>query len=82
MTLQNGESIWKLSLGLLVLLVFMGVGVAHIVNPDRFVERSGVRKGGEMLTKVNRDGIRLIGVIAVVFSGYVLYQLIRDILIK
>ena len=79
MTLQNGESIWKLALGFFVLLFFMGIGVAHIVDPDRYVNKSGVRKGGEMLTKVNRDGFRLVGIVVVVFSGYVIYQLLRDI---
>jgi hypothetical protein len=35
----------------LFLLVFAGIGVAHIFNPDWFVKRSGLRKGGEMLSE-------------------------------
>src|ERR1700730_13341566 len=42
----------KQGLLVLVLLVFARVGVAHIINPDWFVNRSGVRKGGQLANRV------------------------------
>ena len=37
-------------LAAVVLVFFAAIGVAHVVYPDWFIKRSGVRKGGEMLT--------------------------------
>ena len=38
----------------LVLLAFAGIGIVHIFKPDYFMKRSGVRRGGELLTEWNR----------------------------
>ena len=51
------ESIWKLCLGVVVLIVFMGIGVGHMLFPDCFIERSGLRRGGETLTDWNQTGV-------------------------
>jgi len=79
MALQNGESVWKLTLGILVLFVFLGIGIAHIVDPDRFIRKSGVRKGGEMLTEVNQFGFQMVGAVFVFFSAYGIYELLRKL---
>lgn len=53
-------------LGLLLVLVFVafaGIGVAHIFKPDWFMKRSGVRRGGEMLTEANRLSFQIAGAI-------------------
>ena len=63
-----------------ILLFFGGMGVAHVINPDRFVRNSGVRKGGEMLGKWNRDNFRLFGVLFAAFAMYLLYVVLRDYL--
>ncbi len=82
MTMHNGENIWKLSLGMVVLLFFFCLGIAHVIYPDRFIERSGIRKGGEMLTGFNRIGFQIVGIIVTVFAGCLLYVLAGDILAK
>jgi len=67
----------KQRLLVLVLLVFAGVGVAHIIKPDWFVNRSGVRKGGELLTEWNRLGFQIAGGVFAAFAIYALYVLLR-----
>jgi hypothetical protein len=73
---------WKLMLGVVFLVLFACVGIAHVVNPDWFIARSGVRKGGEMLTAWNRLGFRLAGAIFAGGAVYMLYLLSRDSLAK
>jgi hypothetical protein len=72
------NSLWKMAVGVLVLVLFFGIGIAHIINPDWFIKRSGVRKGGELLTAWNRLGFRIFGVIFAGFAAYVLYALLRS----
>jgi hypothetical protein len=67
----------KQALMVCVLLVFAGIGVAHIFKPDWFANRSGVRKGGEMLSEWNRVGFQIAGVIFAAFALYLLYVLFR-----
>ncbi len=57
----HGESIWKLGLGVVVLLFFVGLGIGHILNPDYFIKRTAMRRGGAMLTEWNRTGVQLVG---------------------
>ena len=67
-----------LGLVLVLLLVgFAGIGVAHIFNPDWFMKRSGVRKGGEMLSEYNRAGFQIAGAIFAAIAIYMLYSLFR-----
>lgn len=61
----------------LLLLAFAGVGVAHIFNPDWFIKRSSVRKGGEMLSEYNRAGFQIVGAVLAGGALYVLYSLFR-----
>jgi hypothetical protein len=61
---------------LTILLVFVAcVGIAHVINPDWFMKRSGVPKGGEMLTEWNRLGFQIAGAAIVAFAVYVLYTI-------
>ena len=78
----HGESVWKLCLGVLALLVFMGIGIGHIVHPDYFMRRTALRRGGELLTDWNRTGLQIVGVMAASFSGWVLYHLAQDVLTR
>ena len=63
-----------------VMLLFAAVGIAHVVDPDRFLQRSGIRKGGEMLTTVNRLQIRIVNAVLAGFSIYLLYVLLLDLI--
>ena len=78
----HGDSAWKLCLGVVVLIVFMGLGIGHMLFPNYFIERSGLRRGGEMLTDWNRTGVQLVGLMAALFSGGVLYDLLKDVFSK
>ncbi len=63
-----------------VLLFFAGMGIAHAINPDRFVRSSGFRKDGEMLEGWNGFSVRILGVIFTAFAIYGLYDILRGIL--
>jgi hypothetical protein len=65
----------KQALLALLLVAFFGIGVAHVFKPDWFVKRSGVRKGGEMLSAYNRTGFQIAGVIFAAGAMYMLYAL-------
>ena len=65
-----------------MLILFIGIGIAHVINPDWFIKRSGIGKGGEVLEKWNRDSFRLVGAIFTGGAGYVLYALLQDYLGK
>ena len=67
----------KEALLVFVLLVFAGIGVAHIFKPDWFMKRSGVRRGGTMLTEYNRAGFQTAGAVFAAVSIYMLYSLFR-----
>jgi hypothetical protein len=82
MSLHNGENVWKLSLGAVFSAFFFCIGIAHVISPDRFIRRSGVSKGGEMLTEFNQIGFQIVGIIIAVFAGCLLYLLLGDILAK
>jgi hypothetical protein len=61
----------------LMLVAFAGIGVGHIFRPDYFVKRSGVRRGGELLTEWNRLAFQIAGAIFAGFAIYLLYVLFR-----
>lgn len=61
----------------LMLLAFAGIGIAHIFRPDYFIKRSGVRRGGELLTEWNRLGFQIAGAIFAGFAIYLLYVFFR-----
>lgn len=45
---SHGNDLFKFILTLVVFVVFLGIGIGHVVKPDWFMKRSGVRRGGEM----------------------------------
>jgi len=61
----------------LFLLLFFCVGIA-IINPDWFIRRSGVRKGGELLTEWNRLEFKIMGAIIAGFVIYIVYDLLGN----
>ncbi|MFZ0314089.1 MAG: hypothetical protein WAL85_15385 [Candidatus Korobacteraceae bacterium] len=71
---------WKLALVVPLLLLFFCVGVAHVINPDLFIKRSGIRRGGELLTDWNRLQFQIGGLIFAGFSAYLLYIVCRTLL--
>ena len=79
--MNHAHTLWQLVGGFLVVstfIFFAGAGIAHVVNPDWFIKRSSVRKGGEVLKKWNRDGFRLFGMVFAAFAAYLLYVILRD----
>ena len=42
----------------LLLIFFAGIGVAQFLKPGWFVNRSGIRKGCDMLSEYNRAGFK------------------------
>ena len=65
-------------LAALMLLVFVKIGIASVLNRDRFIARSGAPKGGELLTAWNRLGFRIAGASFTGVALYMLYYLIYD----
>lgn len=61
----------------LMLVTFACIGIAQIVNPGWFINRSGVRKGGELLTEWNRLQFQFAGAIFGALALYLLYRLFR-----
>ena len=49
-----------------------------MLDPDRFVRRSGMPKGGEMLKTWNRDSMRVAGAIFAAVALYMLYHAVVD----
>jgi hypothetical protein len=72
------NSLWKSTVLVLILLLFVCVGIGHVVKPEWFLERSSMRKGGEMLTEWNRVQFQIVGVIFAGTGIYFLYILFRD----
>ena len=67
----------KMTIAVALLVGFFCLGVAHIIKPDWFIKRSGVRKGGELLTDWNRMEFQIVGAIFAGLAAYVLYHLFR-----
>ena len=61
----------------LMLVLFAGIGIAHIFKPDYFIKGSGVRSGGEMLTESNRAGFQIAGAIFAAVAIYLPYSFFR-----
>jgi hypothetical protein len=73
---RNGP--WNLALAVIVLLFFFGIGVAHLIWPDYFMKRSGLRKGGEMLTGFNRMGVQVVGAVTAGATLYITYGILKN----
>jgi hypothetical protein len=67
----------KTTILVLLLVMFACIGIAHVITPDLFIQRSGVRKGGELLTWWNRIQFRGAGAVLAAFAFYMLYVLFR-----
>ena len=72
----------KLTLGVAIAALFFCLGIAHVIFPDRFIKRSSIRKGGEMLTDFNRIGFQIAGIVIAAFGGFMLYVLVGAIFAK
>jgi len=71
------EALWKIVI-VGVLLFFGATGVRMMLNPDPFVRRSGMPKGGDMLRTWNRDGMRATGAVFVAVAVHMLYHVLSD----
>ena len=71
-------SFWKLMPLVVVLVFFAAIGVAHVVKPDWLVGRSGVRKGGQMLTEWNRWNFQIVGALLAGVALWILDDLLSD----
>jgi len=74
------DNVWMLILLIGLLLLLAAIGIAYVVKPDYFVRRSGVRRGGEMLSEWNRLQFQIGGAIFAAAAGYGLYTLLADYL--
>jgi hypothetical protein len=72
---MHQNSIWKEVIGVVVLLFFAGLGIAHVIYPHKFMKPW--HRGGEMLTDWNRLGIQIAGAVFAGFAIYLLYSIIR-----
>ena len=66
-----------LALMLLALGVTAGLGVAHIIRPHWFANRSGVRRGGSMLKEWNGLSFQVFGIVIVAAVVYLFYSLLK-----
>jgi hypothetical protein len=73
---RNGA--WSLALVVILLLFFFCIGVGHLIWPDYFMKRSGLRRGGEMLTDFNRKGLQAFGAIMAGGTLYIIFNVMRD----
>ena len=72
------NSLWKISLLVVLLVVFLCVGIGNVINPDWFIRRSGVRKGGKLLTDWNRWEFQIAGAVFAGLAAYLLYVVLRS----
>jgi hypothetical protein len=77
---HSGQSVWTLSLGILILLPLLGLGVAGIVAPDHFVKALPVYRKVKTHLAFLRIGFQFTGTLVVAFAGCCLYALIEDLL--
>lgn len=72
---MSDEPLWRFILVTALLLFFVTQGVRMVLDPDRFVRRSGIPKGGELLRTWNRGQMRLAGAVFAAAAIYVMYRL-------
>ena len=60
-----------------VLVAFVCIGIAQVMNPDWFIRRSSARRGGGLLSDWNRSQFQIVGVIFAAVAAYILYHLFR-----
>ena len=76
--MMSQEPLWRLVVTVGVLLLFAAVGVYTAFRPDRFVTRPLFWKQGEMERTMNRDGVRVSGVIFAAGALWILYSLLSS----
>jgi len=74
---MHHDSLGSLILVVLVCVLFAGIGVAALVNPDYFIRHSGMRKGGELLGDWNRLGMQVVGLVVIIIVIWALYSTLR-----
>jgi hypothetical protein len=68
---------WKVAALVVLLASFFCIGIGQVIKPDWFIKRSGVRKGGELLSDWNRPQFQIVGVVFAGLAVYLLYILFR-----
>jgi len=68
----------KTTFAVVCALFFLGLGIAHLINSDRFIRSNyGVRKGGELLTEWNRIVFQVAGLLLAAFGAFLVYELLH-----
>ena len=65
-------------LGILIFLIFVGVGIDTIIHPRRNMN-SYLRSGSEMRRDLNETGVQFVGFVFTCFSGFMLYVLVQSV---
>jgi len=73
----QANSPWKLVAAAMLLSAFFCIGIANVIKPGWFIKRSGIRKGGELLTDWNQLSFQIAGAVFAGFSAHLLYVLFR-----
>lgn len=62
-----------------VLLLFIGLGVDHVIRPQRYMTNTFLRSGGDLRREWNEMGAQISGLILTCGAGYVLFVVIREL---
>ena len=73
---MSQEPLWKAVVAVGILLLFAAAGVYAAFRPDPFVPRPVFWKQGDMERTMNRDGVRVVGVILAAVALWMLYRLL------
>jgi hypothetical protein len=68
-------SLLKIAMLVFLLVAFVCIGISHVINPGWFIKRSGVQRGGKLLTEWNRSQFQIAGAIFAAIAAYLLYIL-------
>lgn len=69
------NSPWKMAAVTALLLIFIWIGLAHVINPDRFIKRSGKQP-----TDWRRSQYRVASAVFAGVAVYMLYEVIRKLI--
>jgi len=81
---MHHDSLWKLAIGVVILLAFAAIGIGCLISPEWGIKHFGrtLPRGGELLKEWNRLGISLLGLVFAGFALYVIYEVLRDYLVQ
>ena len=65
-------------IGVLVLLLFIGVGIDAVIHPKRYMN-SYLRSGGEMLRDLHEMSTQFVGFVFSCVSAWMLYELVVSV---